>query len=137
VEHKEDPFRPLFAAVGSGCHPVREIALLRALTEAAQSRLTAISGSRDDMPRDQYRGWREPAALQSHRTAAQARGTRRFSAVPSFRSGSFEEDVAWELDAVRRAGRAHVIVIDLTLAEIGLPVVRVVIPGMEGMKGVE
>ncbi|MBP0932475.1 YcaO-like family protein [Streptomyces sp. KCTC 0041BP] len=34
---------------GGGCHSVPAIALTRALTEAAQSRLTAISGTRDDL----------------------------------------------------------------------------------------
>ncbi|GHB28970.1 MULTISPECIES: YcaO-like family protein [Streptomyces] len=35
---------------GGGCHHDPAIALSRALTEAAQSRLTAISGMRDDLP---------------------------------------------------------------------------------------
>ncbi|MFE3163353.1 YcaO-like family protein [Streptomyces sp. NPDC059224] len=35
---------------GGGCHPVPAIALTRALTEAAQSRLTVIAGTRDDLP---------------------------------------------------------------------------------------
>ncbi|MEU7407926.1 YcaO-like family protein [Streptomyces sp. NPDC042638] len=34
---------------GSGCHNLPEIALSRALTEAAQSRLTCIAGTRDDL----------------------------------------------------------------------------------------
>jgi ribosomal protein S12 methylthiotransferase accessory factor len=34
---------------GNGCHPTREIALLRALTEAAQVRTTYIVGSREDI----------------------------------------------------------------------------------------
>lgn len=38
----------LFA--GGGCHSHPGIAATRALTEAAQSRLTAISGTRDDLP---------------------------------------------------------------------------------------
>src|SRR5690606_39530803 len=33
---------------GCGAHPAREIALARALTEAAQARTTFIAGSRDD-----------------------------------------------------------------------------------------
>ncbi|MFI8308845.1 YcaO-like family protein [Streptomyces sp. NPDC085927] len=37
---------------GGGCHWNPEIALARALTEAAQSRLTVISGMRDDLPSD-------------------------------------------------------------------------------------
>ena len=35
---------------GSGTHPSSEVALSRALTEAAQSRLTFIAGARDDLP---------------------------------------------------------------------------------------
>ncbi|MCX4554317.1 MULTISPECIES: YcaO-like family protein [unclassified Streptomyces] len=37
---------------GGGCHNDPAIALTRALTEAAQSRLTAIAGTRDDLPSD-------------------------------------------------------------------------------------
>jgi ribosomal protein S12 methylthiotransferase accessory factor len=37
---------------GAGCHTVPQIALTRALTEAAQSRLAAIAGTRDDLPSD-------------------------------------------------------------------------------------
>ncbi|MFI1768986.1 YcaO-like family protein [Streptomyces sp. NPDC020800] len=37
---------------GGGCHSSPVIALTRALTEAAQSRLTAIAGTRDDLPSD-------------------------------------------------------------------------------------
>ncbi|MEE1775558.1 YcaO-like family protein [Streptomyces sp. NPDC048210] len=37
---------------GGGCHSTPAIALTRALTEAAQSRLTAIAGTRDDLPSD-------------------------------------------------------------------------------------
>ena len=39
---------------GSGCHPARQVALLRALTEAAQARTTYIAGSRDDFSRSDY-----------------------------------------------------------------------------------
>lgn len=37
---------------GGGCHSDPTIALTRALTEAAQSRLTSIAGTRDDLPSD-------------------------------------------------------------------------------------
>src|SRR5438128_811065 len=39
---------------GSGCHPDRAIALIRALTEAAQTRLTYITGIRDDLLQSEY-----------------------------------------------------------------------------------
>ncbi|MFB7594666.1 YcaO-like family protein [Streptomyces sp. NPDC056160] len=37
---------------GAGCHSSAPIALTRALTEAAQSRLAVIAGTRDDLPTD-------------------------------------------------------------------------------------
>jgi YcaO-like protein with predicted kinase domain len=40
---------------GHGCHPIASIALSRAITEAAQSRLTHISGLREDMTWARYR----------------------------------------------------------------------------------
>lgn len=61
VVHVGGPYGiPVFAAyiwsedypivfAGSGCHVLPEIALSRALTEAAQSRLTCIAGTRDDL----------------------------------------------------------------------------------------
>lgn len=38
---------------GSGCHHDPHIALTRAITEAAQSRLTCIAGTRDDLPSEE------------------------------------------------------------------------------------
>ena len=49
-----------YTAQGMGAHPMRGIALSRALTEAAQSRLTYIAGSRDDVFRDMYARLRDP-----------------------------------------------------------------------------
>jgi ribosomal protein S12 methylthiotransferase accessory factor len=42
-------WRPLGPYFGAGCHVSKEVAFSRALTEAAQSRLTYIAGSRDDL----------------------------------------------------------------------------------------
>src|SRR5262249_33120742 len=41
-------WRPIGPAAGFGCHLAPGVALMRALSEAVQSRLTMISGSRDD-----------------------------------------------------------------------------------------
>jgi YcaO-like protein with predicted kinase domain len=131
VDREDDPSRGLYAARGSGCHPARHIALLRALTEAAQSRLTVIAGSRDDQLRSDYREMRDPQAIAWHRRMNLYQGDRNFLSAPTFEADSFEQDVAWELDRVRDAGLSRVIVVDLTKADIGLPVARVIIPGLE------
>jgi len=134
VERTQSVFQTLYSAAGMGCHPVREVALLRALTEAAQGRLTAISGSRDDIMREQYEHSFSPEVLErDQRLMNTVQGTRAFHEVPTFEGETFEEDVSWELSQLQRAGINRVIVVDLTRAEFQLPVARVVIPGLEGV----
>jgi ribosomal protein S12 methylthiotransferase accessory factor len=131
VDRQEDPFRPQIAADGVGCHPVRHIALLRAMTEAAQSRLTAISGARDDMSMEDFLKWQDPADLKRQRQLILHPGARPFSGVPSFETDSLEDDIAWEMARVRASGCDRIILVDLTRPEFGVSVVRVLIPGME------
>ena len=77
---------------GYGCHPAREVALLRALTEAAQVRLTVISGLRDDFRIDAYEQLLDPDVVKAirHRISA-SRPTRRFRDVPTWVGETFED----------------------------------------------
>jgi len=119
---------------GAGCHPSRHIALLRALTEAAQSRLTYISGSRDDIERRDYRRpGDETPAERNRREQRGAPPTRRADAVAMHDADTLNDDLRWEIDRLRAAGLGQVIVVDLTMSEFDLPVVKVVIPGLEGV----
>jgi ribosomal protein S12 methylthiotransferase accessory factor len=117
-----------------GCHPAREVALLRALTEAAQSRLTLIAGSRDDVAHGAFHEHeRALAAWRELVDWTQADGPqRRFQEAPTWEAETFDEDVAWELGRLRAVGVRQVVVVELTRPEFGIPVVRVVIPGLEG-----
>ena len=128
----EEPARQLPPAAGAGCHPSRGIALLRALTEAAQTRLTQISGSRDDAGRETYTAHRYDSAFDRLRDQSQAPRVRRFSQAPNWSSDSIDGDVDWELERLRSASIKRVIAIDLTKDIFQLPVVRVVVPGLEG-----
>jgi YcaO-like protein with predicted kinase domain len=130
AERTDDPMRLLSCARGFGAHPARHVALLRALTEAAQSRLTIIAGSRDDLLRSGYSEWSNPANVQRWRAQAADSGGVSFSSVPTWETTSFEQDVRLELEAIVRAGCDRVIVLDLTRAEIGIPVARVIVPGL-------
>lgn len=118
---------------GAGCHLAREVALLRALTEAAQVRTTYIAGSREDLPSGEYarstrrRRRREGRAFMTWHTPA-----RRFREVPSVERETFEEDLDELLRRLRAVGVKQVAMVDLTKKEFQLPVVRVVIPGLEG-----
>jgi YcaO-like protein with predicted kinase domain len=120
------------AAAGYGCHPVREIALLRGLTEAAQVRLTVISGLRDDFPRDSYKQVLDPDVIRAIRNRITASApTRPFTDVPTWYAEAVEEDVERELECIRRAGVRRVVMVDLTKPEFGLAVIRVIVPGLE------
>jgi YcaO-like protein with predicted kinase domain len=113
------------AASGVGCHPDRRVALCRAITEAAQSRLTAISGSRDDLTREVYR-------TRSAGTGDDGgSGGRRFDRLPTFESDTVEEDVRAVLRGL--AGRAGpVVAVDLSREGLPVSVWRVVAARLEG-----
>lgn len=120
-----NPFGAIQNFGGSGCHLSKEIALSRALTEAAQSRLTFIAGSRDDL----FPGLYDPSVQDTTSVAATC-PTLDFRARKSPPLGAtFAEDLATTLDLLRSAGFPRVIAVDHTKPEFGIPVVAVVVPG--------
>lgn len=131
-EDEDNPHEPQGSFFGAGCHPSRSVALSRALTEAAQSRLTYISGSRDDIERRDYRRPDDLKPAERHRRPQQV-PTLRFQDVPTREHDTLNADLEWELDQLKVAGISQVIVVDLTLPEFNLAVVKVVIPGLEGV----
>jgi YcaO-like protein with predicted kinase domain len=120
------------AAMGYGCHPDRAVALSRALTEAAQSRLTLIAGTRDDFPPGYYRQGREAKAIATHVARLNRRPARAFTDAAHASRASIDEDVAHELDCLRAAGVQQAILVELTRSDVRIPVVRTVVPGLEG-----
>ena len=118
-----DPWRAELVAGGCGAHPRRDLALMRALLEAAQSRLTLIAGSRDDL---------EIAPERGHEAKEdEVDPGRDFYRLPHFAGASLADDLEWLLDRLLGSGFRHVLGVDLTLPEFGIPVVRIVIPGLE------
>jgi ribosomal protein S12 methylthiotransferase accessory factor len=118
---------------GGGCHAARQVALLRALTEAAQARTTYIAGSRDDFARSDYSAsGRSQRQCQCRMLMDTGDERRDFEDVPTCESDTLREDVEWVLCRLQSAGIHQLLVVDLTKPELGLPVVRVVVPGLEG-----
>ena len=118
---------------GHGTHLSPEIALSRAVHEAIQSRLTAISGSRDDFRFSEYSRASNPddhAHLLAVITGTP--GARPFGAIRPPLAHDFEGDLATVMSRLRHAGIDSMIVVDLSRPEIGIPVVKVVVPGLEG-----
>jgi len=133
VDRSVDADRRLSAAAGYGCHPRRAEALARALLEAAQSRVTLIAGSRDDHPPARDRAGRDPWSIDGQRRRVEhTEPTRPFDALPdAARPLNPTGPVVLLLDRLRAVGAGHPVMVDLTRPEIGIPVVRVVVPGME------
>jgi ribosomal protein S12 methylthiotransferase accessory factor len=118
---------------GAGCHPSRAVALARALAEAAQVRLTHIIGARDDIFADTYEDSLEVRAGAALLDALAASVSPRcYGSVATFVSPDIRDDVRWLLQRMRSAGFASVVAVDLTRSEVGVPVVRIVVPGLEG-----
>jgi YcaO-like protein with predicted kinase domain len=125
-------WRRLGTQWGCGTHLSPIVALSRALTEAAQARLTVIAGSRDDNPPAAYATSQDVGALRALRTVFAAPAARPFpTALPHQETSSFEGDLEVMLAATRAAGVDRVIVVELTKEAIGIPVVKVIVPELE------
>lgn len=135
VDCDAHPSRRLYVGAGRGCHASPAIALIRALTEAAQGRLTLIAGARDDIHRSTYAHARDGARV----AAVQAEIEGHTGPWRSFRdhrepsTTTFEQDLEAVLAALDRVGLRQVAWVDLSRPEFGIDVVRVVVPGLESM----
>lgn len=70
--------------------------------------------------------------LAQERVLVESAGARDFRNGPGCEQTTLQEDVTWELGRLSHAGMEEVLTVDLTKREFGIPVVRVVIPGLEG-----
>jgi ribosomal protein S12 methylthiotransferase accessory factor len=126
----EDPAEPAWRTLGFyqgfGAHWRPEIAIARALTEAAQTRLTYIAGARDDFfPRDYARAT-DPVLLAAlwQRFSAPCDEPVAFDDLPRLAAATLGD----ALDQLV-AGQRQVVVVDLTHPALGVPVVKVLVPG--------
>jgi ribosomal protein S12 methylthiotransferase accessory factor len=118
---------PLWFA-GYGCHLDPGVALARALTEAAQDRLAVINGARDDLDSKIYRLQMDLARDGSRAEATPGmRGTYRRRGEAT---GSLSGDLAIVVDRVTSKTGIEPLAVNLTHPAIGIPVVKVVAPGL-------
>jgi YcaO-like protein with predicted kinase domain len=120
-------FRPLRCS-GVGAHGLARVAMLRAITEAAQSRATIIAGSRDDHYPSSYAAGFQNVLLTGappppRPECSFADGVRELTAA----SPAAEADRV--LDRMTQAGATRVVALDLTRPDVGLAVVRVAADG--------
>ncbi len=118
---------PVPLTAGYACALGRDEALLRALLEAAQSRLTDIHGAREDVSSA------DRAAARAFADAcASTRPKRQVEAMPDFsaEARSPVRGLRRVLEQLRRAGFTQVAAVTLDAPLSGLHVRRVVVPGM-------
>jgi YcaO-like protein with predicted kinase domain len=117
---------------GSGCHADRGIALARALTEAAQTRLTYIAGIRDDLLSAAYEEAPEEGIANALLDAlARDAAPIAFQQIPTLAADDLADDLRWALGRLAAAGMSRAVAVDLTRPDFAIPVVRLVVPGLE------
>jgi ribosomal protein S12 methylthiotransferase accessory factor len=128
---------PALLTIGMGTHTNAYVAMLRAITEVAQSRLTQIHGAREDTTVAEFRtkiGYERTKRINRHWFGASdgtGEGDRDFDSITSFESDDFLDDIGYMIRNLEGAGMDRAIVVDLTRSEIDVPVVRVIVPGLE------
>ena len=126
----EDPDEPAWRTLGFyqgfGAHWLPEIAIARALTEAAQTRLTYIAGARDDFFPFDYERATDPELLAAlwQRFGSPCDEPVAFDDLPRMTATTLGE----ALDRLVATQR-QVIAVDLTHPDLGVPVVKVIVPG--------
>ena len=118
---------------GSGTHLDPHIALSRAITEAAQSRATFISGSRDDQPLENYINSYSVDVLHQWKNDISSPNYKAFDNTSSICNETFEDDLEYLLGALSNSGISQAICVSLTKQELGIPVSKVIIPHLEGI----
>ena len=122
------------SGAGAGAHPAREVALLRALTEAVQVRVNYIAGARDDLDPEEYteEGIGAKLAFANGLMSLSDAAGKDYRQITTWEFDSFRQDIDWMTERLKSVGIEEIIVVDLTKPAFNMPVVRVVIPGLEG-----
>jgi ribosomal protein S12 methylthiotransferase accessory factor len=117
---------------GAGCHLNPDIALARALTEAAQSRLAVIAGAREDIEGQAYRRHASYDQLRDYlHEWSDGRPWLPYDAVPDRSQGDNDADLRLLLRILGEQGLD--LVLRTMLSPPGLPfsIVKIVVPGIE------
>lgn len=119
--------------LGIGTHLDPEVAVLRALTEVAQSRATQIHGAREDTVRADFArtaGYERMKRINKYYFQEEDEKIR-LSDIENRSTDSITKDIDIVLDELKSNEIEHVLYYDLTRPELNVNVVRVIIPTME------
>lgn len=116
---------------GYGAHLSPEIAMCRAVCEAAQARAVIVAGARDDISHERYNFLLNLTEAEDLSRWDQKANTA--CGVHDRSAKSFREDIAILMEELEAAGFARALMIDFNAYEkTGAHVVRMMVPGLEG-----
>lgn len=121
-----------YLAEGHGTHPDARIALLRAITEVSQTRAANIQGARDDLRKIRY-GENNTDDKRAWQFMPSTRKIK-FSEVKTYFHEDILDDIRFLLQRLKAVGLGRAIIVDLTNPDLGIPVVRAIVPGLETFK---
>lgn len=124
---------PALLTLGIGTHLNPEIAVIRALTEVAQSRVTQIHGTREDTTRANFMrkaGYERMKRINEHYFRHDDEKIS-IKDIKDRSSTSLKNNIEIATRELKRASLDKVLFTNLTRAEIGVNVVRVIIPEAE------
>lgn len=113
--------------LGAGTHLSPAVAAVRAITEAAQARLTFIHGSREDLPDQAYRGGRPHAELTAFFSGLAP--DLRWDALEDRATEDLAADHARALEALRALKLRDAFAVDLSQPGVAIHVAKVLVPG--------
>ena len=124
---------PEMLTIGVGTHLDPEIAAVRAITEVAQSRATHRDGKKINaqLQRATVQMGYERVKELNRLWFGEGRGSVSLSDIPDGSTDDVLDDIEVVLGRLVDAGFDRVVAVDLTRPELEVPVVRMVIPGME------
>ena len=133
-ERQFDPLHPVGMARGYGCHPDRATALRRAITEAAQGRLTRIAGSRDDFRGADFEIIRSREALNRHleHVAQECHAELELNQIATYHCNDSDVALDWTRQCLHAAGLGEPLYVDLSRTAMPLRVARSIVAGLEG-----
>ena len=124
---------PALLTLGVGTHLNPEIAIIRALTEVAQSRVTQIHGAREDTVRADFMrkaGYERMKKINKH-YFEEEKNVIDFSEIENKSTPSVKEDIYTCKKELQKQNIDKIIYTDLTRKELNVPVSRVIIPTLE------
>ena len=119
--------------LGMGSHLDPEVAVLRALTEVAQSRATQINGAREDTVRADFAreaGYERMKRINKYYFREEDDKIR-LSDIENRSTSSINRDIEIVKDELMANDIDKILYVDLTRPELDVSVVRVIIPEME------